>query len=139
MSATAVTKKKTFPSSAIAAKYGYEVVKDVEPSQFKVKNLKFITFLESGELYINSITMCQRAVTLKGNLGLVDGQYLFDHQNEIPKEMRGKYIVLPGTLLPDSDGDLRVACLDWGGGCWVPCFGWFVNVWGGGGRFACGE
>ena len=129
-------KKEKFSSFVIAAKYGYTVVEDVEPSQFKVKNLKFITFLESGESYITGETMRQRAVTLKGNIGLVDGQYLLDHQDEIPKEMRGKYIVFPGTLLRGSGDDLDVAYLSWLGFCWVLSFGWLGTDWGGSDRFA---
>ena len=130
------TKGTHSSSFAIVAKYGYTVVEDVEPSQFKVKNLKFITFLKSGELYITGETMRQRAITLKGNFGLIDGQYLLDHQEEIPKKMLGKYIVLPGTLLRGSDGRLFIACLRWRGGRWVLGFVWLGGGWDSNDRFA---
>ena len=145
MSATAVTKKKTFPSSAIAAKYGCTVVKgqDVTPLNLTpemMDNLKFKTFLNEGDgPYINGETMRQRAVEQKANLGLADGERLKDHMNKFTykfKELRSNYIVLPGTLLRYSDGFLDVAYLVWKGDQWVLGFCWIGSGWSGYNRFA---
>ncbi len=104
---------------------GWEIVEDIAPSKFQVKDLEFISFLEKGEEYIGGEVMRQRAVKLKANLGLADAKYLLDHQAEIPAKLRGKkYIVLPGTVLRDSCGDLGVPYLGWGGGRWVLDFCW---------------
>ena len=101
------------------------VVEDVSPFEFKVKDLEFISFLEKGEDYIGGEEMRKRAVGLKANLGLADAKYLLDHKAEIPAKLRGKkYIVLPGTVLRDSNSDLRVPYLGWVGGRWVLRFLW---------------
>lgn len=121
--------RKGFPPSAIAAKYGYEVVEDVQPAQFQVKDLEFVRFLTAGEQLVNGDVMRSRAVTLKANLGLTDGQYILDHQDEIPVEMRGKYIILTGTKVRSPDGRLLVAYLYWDGGRWYLGFRWIGDVW----------
>ena len=107
----------------------WEIVEDIEPSKFQVKDLEFISFLEKGEEFVKGEVMRQRAVKLKANLGLCDGKYLLEHQDEIPAKLRGKkYVVLPGTVLYDSDGNLRVPCLCWDGDRWVLSFGWVGNA-----------
>ena len=108
------------------------VVEDVSPFEFKVKDLEFISFLEKGEDYIGGEEMRKRAVGLKANLGLADAKYLLDHKAEIPAKLRGKkYIVLPGTVLRDSVGDLLVPYLGWRGGRWVLDFNWVDNAFNG--------
>lgn len=117
-----------FPSEIHVADFipkGWEIVEDVQPSKFQVKDLEFISFLEKGEEYVKGNVMRQRAVKLEANLGLCDGKYLLEHQDEILAKLRGKkYIVLPGTVLRDSHGDLYVPCLLWRGGRWVLDFDW---------------
>ncbi len=117
-----------FPSEFNAADLipkGWTVVEDIEPSKFQVKDLEFISFLEKGEEYVKGEVLRQRAVKLKANLGLCDGKYLLEHQDEIPAKLRGKkYIVLSGTLLRDSGGGLHVPYLRWHGGRWVLSFIW---------------
>ena len=110
-----------------------EVVKDVEPVQLDPAKLRFIGFLrdEDGGR-INGQTMQVRAVELKANRGLSDVPALLGEDGKglvtIPAELRGKaYIVLSGTLLRDSDGDLYVAYLFWNGDAWVVNFRWLVN------------
>lgn len=106
----------------------WEIVEDVELSKFDIKNLSFISFLENGEDYIRGEEMRKRAVTLKANRGLADAKYLLDHQAEIPAKLRGKkYIVLPGTVLRDSNGYLCVPYLHWNGVRWVLSFFWVGN------------
>lgn len=121
-----------FPSQIHAADLipqGWMVVEDVAPSKFHVKELEFISFLNQGESSINCEVIRQRAVTLKANLGLVDGKRILAEQDKLPVELRDKYIVLPGTLLRAPDGLLRVAYLFWDGGRWCLSFRWLGCDW----------
>ena len=132
------------PSDTLAAKYGYTVEKDddVQPSQFEAKNIKLKTFLEDGEGQITGEEVRKRALAKKGNFGLVDGERWKNEMNNSKdkfKKWQGKYIVLPGTLLRDSNDHLRVAFLYWDGGSWEFDFYWLGGGWGGDGQFACGE
>lgn len=116
---------------------GWEIVEYVEPSKFQVKDLEFISFLEKGEEYVKGDVMRQRAVKLKANLGLYDGKYLLEHQDEIPAKLRGKkYIVLPGTVLRGSYGNLHVPYLRWLGDRWVLSFHWVGDGFNGDGCLA---
>lgn len=142
-------KRNPFPSEVLAAelipeyedgsgqKRKWEVLEDVQPIEFKVGDLEFPIFLKDGDPgYIVGEELRRRAVELRGNFGLVAAKYLLEHQDEIPTEMQKFYIVLPGTLLRDSDGGLRVACLGFGGGRWVLSFRWVGHFRGfGGGGF----
>ncbi|OGH70043.1 MAG: hypothetical protein A3C90_02585 [Candidatus Magasanikbacteria bacterium RIFCSPHIGHO2_02_FULL_51_14] len=121
-----------FPSERLAADLipdNWEVVEDVEPSEFEVGDLAFPGFLMEGETCIDGEEMRRRAVQLKANFGLVDGKRLLAHQDEIPVELRGKAIVLSGTLLRDPDGRLYVACLDWDDDRWYLGFFWLGGGW----------
>ena len=112
----------------------WEVLEDVQPSNFKISDLEMVTFLQGEETSIRGKVMRERAVSLKANLGLVDAKRLLDNQSEIPVEFRGKILVFTGTLLRDPDGSLFVACLSFDGGRWCLGFGWVGNVWDGCGR-----
>jgi len=111
---------------------GYEVIEDVEPSQFQVKDLKLVPFLEDGENYVDGEELRQRAKKLKANLGLADAKFIMDHQNEIPTEFRDKYLVFTGTLLHSLGGELSVAYLSWSRGRWYLSFYWLGHGWFGG-------
>lgn len=111
-----------------------EIVEDVAPTDFKVSDLEFIRFLNEGESPIGGTAMRQKAVVLKANYGLSDAKRLLDHQDEIPTDMRGKYIVFTGTVLRVSDGVLCVAYLYWFVGRWCLDFGRLDGVWGDVGR-----
>lgn len=108
---------------------GWTVVEDVDPSDFQVEDLEFISCLNEGEDCIDGKTMRVRAVTLKANLGLFDGKRILDQQDKVPVEIRGKYIFLPGTLLRDSVGDLHVAYLYWDDERWCLNFYWLDRGW----------
>lgn len=97
---------------------GWTVVKDVEPSEFNVSDLEFISFLEGDEQFVAGDVMRKRAVMLRGNMGLCDVNRILKCQNEIPEDIRGKRIVLPGTVLRNPAGDLL-----------VPYLFWYVNHW----------
>jgi|GEM_PF-3976655 len=98
---------------------GWTVVEDVEPSEFNVSDLEFISFLEGEEQSVASKEMRQRAVTLLGNLGLCDGKRMIACQNEIPKDLHGKSILLPGTVLRKPGWGFFIPCLCYGGVCWT--------------------
>jgi len=112
-----------------------EVVEDVEPIQLDPAKLKFIGFLREGDgNWVDSATMRMRAVELKANRGLSDVPALLGEDGKglvtIPAELRGKaYIVLSGTLLRYSDGDLYVPYLSWDDDRWVLDFGWLGHDW----------
>ncbi len=128
-----------FPSQIFASDLlpeGWSVVEDVSPTEFEVKDLEFITFLEEGESSVNGETMRQRAINLKANLGLVDAKRMLAHQDEIPVKMRGKYIIFTGTLLRGPDGLLYVACLYWRDDRWDLHFLWLGHDWHDGARLA---
>ena len=66
------------------------------------------------------------------NMGQLDLEYLLDHQEVIPTEWRGKYyLVAPGTVWQDSDGDLCVPYLDWDEDQWILNFDWRRSDWNG--------
>jgi hypothetical protein len=128
--------KSEFPSSAIAAEYGYAVVEDVAPTLKSVGDLEFAPFLEPGEDYVNGETMRQRAKKLGANLGLVDLKFVLDRQAEIPAEMRDKYIVFSGTVLRNPNGYLYVADLYRSGDGWYLRWNYLDRDWLGSGRLA---
>lgn len=144
------TKRDPSPSELLAAelipeyedksgkKRKWEILEDVQPIEFKVGDLEFPAFLKDGDPgYILGDELRRRAAgALKANLGLVAAKYLLEHQDEIPVEMQKFYIVLPGTLLRDSVGILRVACLRFGEGRWVLGFRWVDGLFNGHGRLA---
>jgi len=99
---------------------GWEIVEDVKPSKFEVKDLELVSFLEKDkdEESVKGEVVRQRAVSLRANLGLDDAKYVLDHQIEIPVEFRGKFLLFPGTLFDC----LHIVCLFWKDGQWQPCF-----------------
>ncbi len=106
---------------------GWKVLEDIEPTaNLDVGKLKFRSFLKDGESYIGGDEMRKRAITLGGNLGLCDAPRILADQVKIPANLRDCYIVLPGTKLRASGGDLRVASLYWDGSRWLLSFLWLA-------------
>lgn len=91
---------------------------------------EFVGFLKSGESYINGKEMRRRAVELNANRGQRDAEWLLENQGGIPRELRGKFLVFPGTVWFTSDGIHYVPCLDWRGDKWCWGFYWLGSVWG---------
>lgn len=120
------SQRKVVGSIADLIPEGWEVLEDVAPSEFKVAELEFVSFLEKGERCVSGEEMRRRAIQLKANFGLADGKYLLDHQDEIPAELRGNHIVLTGTLLRPRGGGLSVPALGWHGGRWGHGFVWRI-------------
>lgn len=136
------TTDSSFPSATLAADLipgGWKIVEDVAPSEFKIGDLKFLSFLKESESSVTGKTMRQRAVAMKGNLGLSDAKRLLTEKEKIPRDLRGCYIVFPGTVLRVPRGCLGVAYLYWGVGRWGLFWAWLGSGWGGRGRFACSE
>lgn len=105
------------------------VAQDVAPSQFDISKLKRRAFLKVGEWSISVEEVRKRAVEFKSNHGLADGKRMIVEQDKIPIEFRGFCIMLPGTILCDSRGNLRLALLEWGVDGWVLFFGFLPSVW----------
>ena len=119
-----------FPSEIHAADLipkGWKVVDDVTPAEFRVEDLEFISFLEADSM--PGTDMRERAVRLEASFGLSDAPKLLAEQDKIPASLRGKYIVLAGTLLRYPDGSLGVPVLSWDGGQWFLYFHWLDGGW----------
>lgn len=117
----------------------WKVIEDVAPSAFEVSKLKPRSFLKGPKTLLSGEAMRRHAVKLKGNLGLADGKRLLAEQDKIPAEFQDFYIPLPGTVLRDPIGDLRVAYLYWHGDRWLLSFRWLGDDRDDRGRFACSE
>jgi len=50
--------------------------------------------------------------------------YLLEHQELIPQEWRGKWVLFWGTIYRNSDGDLFVRYLHWNGAEWDWNYHW---------------
>ncbi len=104
---------RMFPSEILASDLIpeiWEVTEDVIPSEFKISDLEFISFLVGDEQQISGHEMRKRAVTLRGNMGIVDSKRIIAGWTKIPKEPWNKYsyIALPGTVLRDLGGNLQI-------------------------------
>jgi len=101
---------------------GYEVVEDVPQTIMSVKDLvdvEFISHLKNGELYVSGGEMKKRAIGLNANFGHADGVFMLMHEELIPKELQGKYIVLTGTVVRSPTRERLFAYLYWDGEGWV--------------------
>ena len=95
---------------------------------------EFLSFFEEGETSVGGTEMLKRAKELNACGTQEDLDYLLSHQDEIPEEMKGKYIVFTELRHPgDSES---VACVFWGDGFrrWIQDWGWLDNDWNGRGR-----
>mgnify|MGYP001563765819 CR=1 FL=1 len=102
---------RSFPSYIYAAHLilpGGKVIEDVEPSDFKISQLKFVpcSQIKMGQEFPSFEVMRGCAVDLNANLGLSDAKYLLEHEDELPRGMQknkmGNQIILPGTLLRED-------------------------------------
>ncbi len=90
-------------------------------------------FLKGDEESVKGDVMVKRAKKMGANSGQDDGQYLLDHQAEIPEALRGKVaFIFTDWRRP---GDSRhVAFVGWRGGCWSRHWDWLGDDWHGFGR-----
>lgn len=105
------------------------------PRRLTSANIEGISFLKGTESQINGEEMVRRATGLDANLGQEDAEFLLEHQDEIPAELREFYLVFPGTMWQGSGEDRFVPFLSWVGGQWVLCFFWLGSGWVSFGRF----
>lgn len=115
---------------------GWTLLEDI-PFDGKEFAPEFVEFLKSGESCVNGDTMRLRAKKLNAHTGQRHAEYLLEHQNRIPKELRGRYLVFPDTVWRDSGGRRRVPCLRWDGGEWCLRWGWLEGDWDDGVRLVC--
>lgn len=90
---------------------------------------EMVEFLKQGESSVNGEVMKLRAKELNAHLGQGEAEYWLENQHLIPVECRGKYLVFPGTVWQDSDGDRIVPCLGWRGDRWCLLFRWLGGGW----------
>jgi hypothetical protein len=128
-------KKETLPSMVLRnptgffydkTKNGWELVENV-PLENIEPTLELSDFLQEGENYIIGTTMLERAKKLGNLAGQLHAERLLSQQQDIPKEWRDYYLVFAGTVWRDSDGNLYVPYLGWGGGRWDLNFDWLDN------------
>lgn len=62
------------------------------PTEMKIGDrvYEIINFLQKGETSVTGHIMMKRAEEMSAHLGEDDGQYLLDHQGDIPEMFRGK-------------------------------------------------
>jgi len=95
------------------------------PTEIKVgdRTYEILTFLKDGEESIVGHEMVERAKEMNAHLGQDDGQYLLDHQQDIPESLRGK-VCFVFTDWRRPDGSDEVFCVCWSGDRWVRRWGW---------------
>lgn len=109
----------------------WELLEDVELTLTDPANLEAVPFLKSGESSINGEEMVRRArQELRINLGQHDAEFLLEHQNKIPQELRKYALVFTGTVWRDPRGDRCVAYLSWNGERWILRFSLLSYDWG---------
>jgi len=111
-------------------KNGWKLLKDV-PFDGKKFVPEFVEFLKPGESNMHGKEMKRRAKTLNVHTGQKHAEYLLEHQDRIPKELRGMHLVFPDTVWLSDDGLHGVPCLGWSGGECRLVFGWLELGWGG--------
>lgn len=104
------------------------------PRRLISTNIEGISFLKGKESSINGEEMVCRAVKLDANFGQEDAEYLLEHQDEIPTELRGLYLVFSGTIWRGAFGFRYVPYLGWDDGRWVLGFYWLDVGWDSRGR-----
>lgn len=105
----------------IAEQVANLIAKDALPTEITVgdRTYELLGFLEGDEKSVKGDVMVARAKKMNANSGQDDGQYLLDHQAEIPESLWGKVVfVFTDWRHPDYSG--RVACVRWRGDRWIP-------------------
>jgi len=110
---------------------GWKVKQHIEGGQFEWSPEKVKLYLSPNQQDGKIVEGNELRKELEGkpvfNANLLD--YLLEHPNLIPEEWKRKYIFFWGTIYHDSDGDLGVRCLGWGGGSWSWSDGWLGYGW----------
>ena len=74
------------------------------PLRLTSANIEAVSFLREKEDCINGEELFTRANELGCDYGQEDEEFLLEHQEEIPKELRKFYLVFPGTVWEGSAG-----------------------------------
>lgn len=113
-------------------KDGWTLLEDVpfDPYDRQLLTPRIIGFLKSGESYVNSDIMRQRAKEASANLGQRHAEFYLNNQDLIPAECRGRYyLIFPGTVWQDRNGGRDVPFLYWNDDRWYLYFNWLGNDW----------
>lgn len=89
---------------------------------------------DAEEASVKGDVMAERAVTLDANYGQEDAEWLLEHQDMIPVELRKYYLVFPATKWRGPGVFRCVPYLVFIGGRWGLGFGWLDDVFGCRGR-----
>lgn len=113
-----------------------QLLKDALPTTMTVgdRTYDILGFLLGDETSVVGHTMVGRAKELSAHLGADDGQYLLDHQQDIPVVFRGK-VVFVFTDWRHPDDSESVYYVYWYDGRWVRNWSWLnFDYWHGDGR-----
>ena len=111
---------------------GEMIPKHLLTDELKIGNrtYKMIDFVDAKKNSVDGATMCERAEQMGVDRSEEDGQYLLDHREDIPEELRD-HIIFPFT---DWRVPNRPDCayyVSWYGGEWIRGWRWLGNPWGG--------
>ena len=102
-----------------------QLLKDALPTTMTVgdRTYDILGFLLGDETSVVGHTMVGRAKELSAHLGADDGQYLLDHQQDIPVVFRGKVVfVFTDWRHPDDSEYVFFVC--WDDDRWVQVWSW---------------
>lgn len=87
------------------------------------RNYDILGFLPKGKNKVTGKNMVRRAKKMSAHLGEDDGQYLLDHQDEIPTILQYKmFFVFTDWRNPYDSGE--VACVRWHKKRWILVWIW---------------
>jgi len=114
------------------------LIKDALPTTMTVggRTYDILGFLQGNEKLVKGDIMVTRAVNMNANLGEDDGQYLLDHQDEIPAVLRNR-VVFVFTDWRHPSGPERVCSLCWDGSRWIKYWYWLDYDFREGSRVLC--
>ena len=108
---------KTLTLDRSGFEYPTEVVEDV-PLGIGPATFEFFELGRDGEPWTNGQLLLARARNLKTLAGERHAQLFLAHQERIPEEERGHFLVFSGTKRRNHEGKLEMPYLAWCGGKW---------------------
>lgn len=122
--------------SKVPKGYNWTIEETNDTKLFDPKSLKLHFEPEQKESYIEGNKLRKRMKGKGMSANVLD--YLIGHPKLIPEDWKEddkgntRYIYFWGTVYRDSDGDLYVRFVFWGGGGWVSGCDWLGGGWRGG-------
>lgn len=101
-----------------------ELTEDGLPATFTVgeRTYRIHSFLEGDERHVSEHVMRERGVKMGAAMGKEDGEHIYKHSDEIPKEYRGKiYLAFPDWCDPRGNATY----LRWYVDQWIQDWNWF--------------